>query len=305
MVTTNLTLCGLPLDNPIIPASGTFGYGYEFAELYDINCLGTFSFKGTTRAPRTGNAQPRIAEYAGGLLNAVGLQNPGVDAVIAEELPRLQTVFHKPVMANISGFSLDEYVEVCQKLDACPQVGWLEVNISCPNVHGGGMSFGTDPRAAAAVTRAVKDAVKKPVIVKLSPNVTDITSIAKACEDAGADGLSLINTLMGMRIELRSRRPLLANRTGGMSGPGIFPLAVRMVWQVYEAVRIPIIGMGGVRTAEDVLELMLAGATAVQVGAANLVSPFACRDLVRQLPQVMEQYNIQNLNDIIGGAHHG
>ena len=305
MVTTNLTLCGLPLDNPIIPASGTFGYGYEFAELYDINCLGTFSFKGTTRAPRTGNAQPRIAEYAGGLLNAVGLQNPGVDAVIAEELPRLQTVFHKPVMANISGFSLNEYVEVCQKLDACPQVGWLEVNISCPNVHGGGMSFGTDPRAAAAVTRAVKDAVKKPVIVKLSPNVTDITSIAKACEDAGADGLSLINTLMGMRIDLRSRRPLLANRTGGMSGPGIFPLAVRMVWQVYEAVRIPIIGMGGVRTAEDVLELMLAGATAVQVGAANLVSPFACRDLVRQLPQVMEQYNIQNLNDIIGGAHHG
>ena len=305
MVNTNLTLCGLPLDNPIIPASGTFGYGYEFAELYDINCLGTFSFKGTTRAPRTGNAQPRIAEYAGGLLNAVGLQNPGVDAVIAEELPRLQTVFHKPVMANISGFSLDEYVEVCQKLDACPQVGWLEVNISCPNVHGGGMSFGTDPRAAATVTHAVKDAVKKPVIVKLSPNVTDITSIAKACEDAGADGLSLINTLMGMRIDLRSRRPLLANRTGGMSGPGIFPLAVRMVWQVYEAVRIPIIGMGGVRTAEDVLELMLAGATAVQVGAANLVSPFACRDLVRQLPQVMEQYNIQNLNDIIGGAHHG
>ena len=305
MVTTKLTLCGLPLDNPIIPASGTFGYGYEFAELYDINCLGTFSFKGTTRAPRTGNAQPRIAEYAGGLLNAVGLQNPGVDAVIAEELPRLQTVFHKPVMANISGFSLDEYVEVCQKLDACPQVGWLEVNISCPNVHGGGMSFGTDPRAAAAVTRAVKDAVKKPVIVKLSPNVTDITSIAKACEDAGADGLSLINTLMGMRIDLRSRRPLLANRTGGMSGPGIFPLAVRMVWQVYEAVRIPIIGMGGVRTAEDVLELMLAGATAVQVGAANLVNPFACRDLVNDLPRVMEQYRIQNLNDIIGGAHHG
>ena len=305
MVDTSVELCGLRLDNPVVPASGTFGYGNEFREFYDINVLGSFSFKGTTRAPRTGNAQPRIAEYAGGLLNAVGLQNPGVDAVIAEELPRLQTVFHKPVMANISGFSLDEYVEVCQKLDACPQVGWLEVNISCPNVHGGGMSFGTDPKAAAAVTRAVKDAVKKPVIVKLSPNVTDIASIAKACEDAGADGLSLINTLMGMRIDLRSRRPLLANRTGGMSGPGIFPLAVRMVWQVYEAVRIPIIGMGGVRTAEDVLELMLAGATAVQVGAANLVSPFACRDLVRQLPQVMEQYNIQNLNDIIGGAHHG
>ncbi len=305
MVNTNLTLCGLPLDNPIIPASGTFGYGYEFAELYDINCLGTFSFKGTTREPRTGNAQPRIAEYAGGLLNAVGLQNPGVDAVIDTELPKLAAVFHKPVMANISGFSLDEYVEVCQKLDACPQVGWLEVNISCPNVHGGGMSFGTDPKAAAAVTRAVKDAVKKPVIVKLSPNVTDITSIAKACEDAGADGLSLINTLMGMRIDLRGKRPLLANRTGGMSGPGIFPLAVRMVWQVYEAVRIPIIGMGGVRTAEDVLELMLAGATAVQVGAANLVNPFACRDLVNDLPRVMEQYRIQNLNDIIGGAHHG
>ena len=305
MVNTAVTLCGIGLDNPVIPASGTFGYGYEFAELYDINCLGTFSFKGTTREARLGNPQPRIAEAPSGMLNAVGLQNPGVDAVIARELPRLQKVFHKPVMANVSGFSVDEYVEVCRKLDACEQVGWLEVNISCPNVHGGGMSFGTDPRAAAAVTRAVKDAVKKPVIVKLSPNVTDITSIAKACEDAGADGLSLINTLMGMRIDLRSRRPLLANRTGGMSGPGIFPLAVRMVWQVYEAVRIPIIGMGGVRTAEDVLELMLAGATAVQVGAANLVSPFACRDLVRQLPQVMEQYNIQNLNDIIGGAHHG
>lgn len=305
MVKTNVTLCSLPLDNPIIPASGTFGYGYEFAELYDINCLGTFSFKGTTRKPRLGNPQPRIAEMQSGMLNAVGLQNPGVDAVIAEELPKLARVFHKPVMANVSGFSLDEYVEVCQKLDACPQVGWLEVNISCPNVHGGGMSFGTDPKAAASVTRAVKDAVKKPVIVKLSPNVTSIADIAKACEDAGADAVSLINTVLGMRIDLRSKKPLLANKTGGMSGPAIFPLAVRMVWQVYEAVRIPIIGMGGVRTAEDVLELMLAGATAVEVGAANLVDPFACRDLVNDLPRVMEQYHIQNLNDIIGGAHHG
>ena len=305
MVNTGVTLCGLPLDNPVIPASGTFGYGYEFAELYDINCLGTFSFKGTTASPRPGNAQPRIAEAPGGMLNAVGLQNPGVDAVIAHELPRLARVFHKPVMANVSGFSIDEYVSVCRKLDACEQVGWLEVNISCPNVHGGGMSFGTDPKAAAAVTAAVKAAVKKPVIVKLSPNVTSIADIARACEDAGADAISLINTLMGMRLDLRTRRPLLANGTGGMSGPAIFPLAVRMVWQVYEAVSIPIIGMGGVRTAEDVLELMLAGATAVEVGAANLVDPFACRDLVNDLPRVMEQYHIQNLNDIIGGAHHG
>ena len=267
MVKTNVTLCSLPLDNPIIPASGTFGYGYEFAELYDINCLGTFSFKGTTRDARLGNPQPRIAEMQSGMLNAVGLQNPGVDAVIAEELPKLARVFHKPVMANVSGFSLDEYVEVCQKLDACPQVGWLEVNISCPNVHGGGMSFGTDPKAAASVTRAVKDAVKKPVIVKLSPNVTSIADIARACEDAGADGISLINTVMGMRLDLKARKPLLANSTGGMSGPALFPLAVRMVWQVYEAVRIPIVGLGGVMSAEDVIELMLAGATAVEVGA--------------------------------------
>ena len=287
MVTTSVTLCGRELENPIIPASGTFGYGYEFAELYDINCLGTFSFKGTTLHPRTGNAQPRIAEAPGGMLNAVGLQNPGVDAVIAEELPKLQRVFQKPVMANVSGFSIEEYVEVCRRLD------------------GGGMSFGTDPKAAAAVTRAVKDAVQKPVIVKLSPNVTSIADIAKACEDAGADAVSLINTVLGMRIDLRGKKPLLANKTGGMSGPAIFPLVVRMVWQVYEAVRIPIIGMGGVRTAEDVLELMLAGATAVEVGAANLVDPFACRDLVNDLPRVMEQYHIQNLNDIIGGAHHG
>ncbi len=305
MVKTALTLCGLPLDNPVIPASGTFGYGYEFAELYDINCLGTFSFKGTTREPRLGNPQPRIAEAKSGLLNAVGLQNPGVDAVIAEELPRLARVFRKPVMANVSGFSVEEYVEVCRRLDACPQVGWLEVNISCPNVHGGGMSFGTDPRAAAAVTRAVKDAVKKPVLVKLSPNVTSIADIARACEDAGADGVSLINTLMGMRLDLRTRRPVLANRTGGLSGPAIFPLAVRMVWEVYEAVKIPIVGMGGVTSPADVLELMLAGATAVEVGAANLVDPYACRDLVRDLPQEMERYGIHDLNEIIGGAHHG
>ena len=305
MVETGVTLCGLRLENPIIPASGTFGYGYEFAELYDINCLGTFSFKGTTHDMRLGNAQPRIAEMASGMLNAVGLQNPGVDAVIAQELPKLQHVFHKPVMANVSGFSVDEYVEVCRKLDACEQVGWLEVNISCPNVHGGGMSFGTDPKAAAAVTRAVKDAVRKPVIVKLSPNVTSIAEIAKACEDAGADAVSLINTLMGMRLDLKTKKPLLANQTGGMSGPAIFPLAVRMVWQVYEAISIPIVGMGGVSCAEDVLELMLAGATAVEVGAANLVNPYACRDIVRDLPQVMEKYSIEKLSDIIGGAHHG
>ena len=305
MAATAVTLCGIEIENPIIPASGTFGYGQEFAQLYDINMLGTFSFKGTTRAPRFGNPTPRIAEYAGGMLNAVGLQNPGVDAVIAHELPELKKVFHKPVMANVSGFSVEEYAEVCAMLDAQPQVGWLEVNISCPNVHGGGMSFGTDPKAAAAVTRAVKDAVQKPVIVKLSPNVTSIADIAKACEDAGADAVSLINTVLGMRIDLHAKRPLLANKTGGMSGPAIFPLAVRMVWQVYEAVRIPIIGMGGVTRAEDVLELMLAGATAVEVGTANLVNPYACRDIVRDLPQAMQNYNIQNLKDIIGGAHHG
>ena len=301
----NVNLCGIELDNPVIPASGTFGFGYEFAELYDINMLGTFSFKGTTREPRFGNPTPRIAEYAGGLLNAVGLQNPGVDAVIETELPKLKQVFHKPVMANVSGFSVAEYAEVCEKLDAQKQVGWLEVNISCPNVHGGGMSFGTDPKAAAAVTRAVKDAVKKPIIVKLSPNVTSIADIAKACEDAGADGISLINTVMGMRIDPRTKRPLLANGTGGMSGPAIFPLAVRMVWQVYEAVRIPVVGLGGVMSAEDVIELMLAGATAVEVGAANLVDPFACRRIVEDLPRVMQKYNINDLNDIIGGAHHG
>ena len=303
MVDTRVCLSGWTLDNPVIPASGTFGYGSEFAELYDINCLGPFSFKGTTREPRFGNPTPRIAECAGGMLNAVGLQNPGVDHVIAHELPEMKEFFHKPVMANVSGFSIDEYVEVCRKLDACDQVGWLEVNISCPNVHGGGMSFGTDPKMAAEVTRAVKEVTTKPVIMKLSPNVTDIAAIARACEEAGADALSLINTLMGMRIDLRRRKPLLANKTGGMSGSAIFPLAVRMVYQVYEAVKIPIVGLGGVSCAEDVIEMMLAGATAVQVGAANLTEPFACRDIVEQLPETMEKYRIEKLTDIIGGAH--
>ena len=303
MVDTRVNLCGIELSNPVIPASGTFGYGSEFAELYDVNCLGTFSFKGTTREARFGNPTPRIAECAGGMLNAVGLQNPGVDHVIAHELPEMKRFFHKPVMANISGFSIDEYVEVCRKLDACDQVGWLEVNISCPNVHGGGMSFGTDPKMAAEVTRAVKEVTTKPVIMKLSPNVTDIAAIARACEEAGADALSLINTLMGMRIDLRRRKPLLANKTGGMSGSAIFPLAVRMVYQVYEAVKIPIVGLGGLSCAEDVIEMMLAGATAVQVGAANLTEPFACRDIVEQLPETMEKYRIEKLTDIIGGAH--
>ncbi len=303
MADTRVTLCGIQLDNPVIPASGTFGFGREFSELYDLDCLGTFSFKGTTLEPRYGNPLPRIAEYAGGMLNAVGLQNPGVDKVIAKELPALSEVFHKPVMANVSGFSVEEYTEVCRRLDACPQIGWLEVNISCPNVHGGGMSFGTDPKAAAAVTKAVKAVTGKPVIVKLSPNVTDIASIAAACEDAGADGVSLINTLLGMRIDLRRRRPLLANGTGGMSGPGIFPLALRMVYQVYERVSIPIVGMGGVSSAEDVVEMMLAGAAAVEIGAANLTDPYAARDIIDDLPRVMETYRIDSLTSIIGGAH--
>ena len=303
MVNTKVSLCGIELDNPVIPASGTFGYGYEYAELYDINCLGTFSFKGTTAQPRFGNPTPRIAEFEGGMLNAVGLQNPGVDAVIGTELPRLAQCFHKPVMANVSGFSVDEYVEVCEKLDACEQVGWLEVNISCPNVHGGGMSFGTYPKAAAQVTAAVKKVTTKPVIIKLTPNVTSIADMAKACEDAGADGVSLINTVLGMRLDLRRRKPILANTTGGMSGPALMPLAVRMVWQVYNAVSIPIVGMGGVSSAEDVIELMLAGATAVEVGAANLVEPFASRDIVAGLPAAMEKYGIKDLNEIIGGAH--
>lgn len=305
MVDTRVTLSGITLDNPVIPASGTFGYGYEFAELYDINCLGSLSCKGTTRAPRFGNPTPRIAEASAGLLNAVGLQNPGVDQVIAQELPRLRQVFHKPMMANVSGFSIDEYAETCALLDREDQVGWLEVNISCPNVHGGGMAFGSDPQAAAAVTRAVKAVTKKPVYMKLSPNVTDIAAVARACQDAGADGVSLINTLLAMRIDLKRRKPLLANETGGLSGPALLPLAVRMVYQVYQAVDIPIIGMGGVSSAEDVLELMLAGATAVGVGAANLVDPFACRDIVAALPRTMEQYGIHSLREIIGGAHHG
>ena len=297
----SVDLCGIELDNPVIPASGTFGYGYEFAELYDINCLGTFSFKGTTRSPRFGNPSPRIAEANAGLLNAVGLQNPGVDAVIAEELPRLKAVFHKPVIANVSGFSIDEYAEVCEKLDGQEQVGWLEVNISCPNVHGGGMSFGTDPKAAAQVTKAVKAVTTKPVIVKLSPNVSDIAAIARACEDAGADAVSLINTLLALRIDLKSRKPVLANVTGGLSGPAVFPVALRMVWQAARAVSSPVIGLGGVSSAEDVLEMMLAGATAVQVGAANLVNPYACRDIIQALPAAMDKYGIHNLNEIIGG----
>ena len=301
-VNTKVTLCGIEMDNPIIPASGTFGFGYEFAELYDINCLGTFSFKGTTKDPRFGNPTPRIAECYAGMINAVGLQNPGVEKVISEELPRLAQCFHKPVMANVSGFAIEDYAYTCEKLDKEDQVGWLEVNVSCPNVHGGGMSFGTQPEAAAAVTRAVKAVTKKPVIIKLSPNVTDIVSIAKACEEAGADGISLINTLLGMRINLNTRKPVIANKMGGFSGPAIFPVAVRMVYQVAHAVSIPVVGMGGVSTAEDVIELMLAGATAVEVGAANLVNPFACRDMINDLPRVMEKYRISSLSEIIGQA---
>lgn len=305
MVNTAVTLSGITLDNPVIPASGTFGYGREFAALYDLGCLGSFSFKGTTRESRFGNPTPRIAEAPSGMLNAVGLQNPGVERVIAEELPQIRKIFHKPVMANVSGFSVEDYAYTCSLLDREAQVGWLEVNISCPNVHGGGMAFGSSPEAAAAVTRAVKAVTKKPVYMKLSPNVTDIAAIAKACEDAGADGVSLINTLLAMRIDLKTKKPTLANGTGGLSGPAVFPVAVRMVYQVYEAVKIPIIGMGGVSTAEDVIEMMLAGATAVEVGAANLVKPFACRDIVRDLPRAMERYGISSLTEIIGGAHNG
>ncbi len=301
----SVNLCGEELDNPVIPASGTFGYGYEFAELYDINCLGTFSFKGTTKEPRFGNPTPRIAECTAGMINAVGLQNPGVDKVINEELPKLKKCFNKKVMANVSGFSVDEYAYTCERLDSQEQVGWLEVNVSCPNVHGGGMSFGTDPRAAAEVTKAVKAVTKKPVIIKLSPNVTDIVSIAKACEDAGADGISLINTLLGMRIDLRTKKPVIANTMGGFSGSAIFPVALRMVYQVSSAVNIPVVGMGGVSSAEDVIEMMLAGATAVEIGAANLVDPFICKKIVEALPAATDKYNINELNDIIGGAHNG
>ena len=297
-----VTLCGIELDNPIIPASGTFGYGYEFAELYDINMLGTFSFKGTTKDPRFGNPTPRIAECYAGMINAVGLQNPGVEKVISEELPKMRQHFHKKVMANVSGFAVDDYAYTCQKLDACEEVGWLEVNVSCPNVHGGGMSFGTSPEAAAEVVRAVKKVTTKPVIVKLSPNVTDIVAIAKACEDAGADGISLINTMLGMRIDLRTKKPVIANKMGGFSGPAIFPVAVRMVYQVAHAVKIPVVGMGGVSSAEDVIEMMLAGATAVEVGAANLIDPFVCKNIIEELPATMKKYKIQSLSEIIGMA---
>ncbi len=303
MVDTKVLLSGIELSNPVIPASGTFGYGYEFADIYDINMLGTFSFKGTTKEARFGNPTPRIAECEAGMLNSVGLQNPGVDKVIEEELPKLKTCFSKKVMANVSGFSIEDYAYTCEKLDKEEQVGWLEVNVSCPNVHNGGMSFGTSEKAVSEVVKAVKSVTKKPVYMKLSPNVTDIVSIAKACEDAGADGISLINTLLGMRIDLKTKKTVLANKMGGFSGPSIFPVAVRMVYQVYEAVKIPIIGMGGVSTAEDVIEMMLAGATAVEVGAANLVEPSACKTIIEELPRAMQKYGIHALTDIIGGAH--
>ena len=302
MAEMKVTLCGIEMDNPIIPASGTFGYGYEFAELYDINMLGTFSFKGTTKDPRFGNPTPRIAECTAGMINAVGLQNPGVEKVLSEELPKMSRCFHKKVMANVSGFAVEDYAYTVEKLDACDQIGWFEVNVSCPNVHGGGMSFGTSPEAAAEVTRAVRKVTDKPLLIKLSPNVTDIVSIAKACEEAGADGISLINTMLGMRIDLNRKKPVIANVMGGFSGSAIFPVALRMVWQVSNAVKIPVVGMGGVTTAEDVIEMMLAGATAVQVGAANLVNPYACRDIIEDLPRVMEKYKIHSLSEIIGGA---
>ena len=302
MVDTKVDLCGITIDNPVIPASGTFGYGYEVAELYDINVLGTFSFKGTTREPRYGNPLPRIAECTAGIINSIGLQNPGVEKVVAEELPKLKNCFNKPVIANVSGFSVEDYVYSCGKLDREPQVGWLEVNVSCPNVHGGGMSLGTDANKVSEIVKAVKKVVKKPVIVKLTPNVTDIVAIAKACEDAGADGICLINTLTGMRIDLKTKRPVIANKIGGFSGPAVFPVAMRMVWQVTDAVRIPVVGCGGVSSAEDVIEMMLAGATAVEVGAANLVNPFACRDIIEDLPETMRKYGIERLRDVIGGA---
>lgn len=305
MVDTRVNLSGIELSNPIIPASGTFGFGYEFAQIYDINILGSFSFKGTTKEERFGNPTPRIAECPQGMINSVGLQNPGVDKVISEELPKLRKVFNKPVIANVSGFAIDEYIYCCEKLDKEEQVGIIEVNISCPNVHNGGMAFGTDAKSAAQVTKAVKAVTKKPVYIKLSPNVTDIVSIAKACEDSGADGISMINTMLGMRIDLKTKKPVIANKMGGFSGSAIFPVALRMVYQVYDAVKIPIIGMGGVTTAEDVIEMMLAGATGVQIGAANLVDPYVCRDIINELPQVMQKYKINSLKDIIGGAHNG
>ncbi len=303
MVNTKVDLCGIELDNPIIPASGTFGFGYEFAELYDINCLGSFSFKGTTLEPRFGNPTPRIAECTSGMINSVGLQNPGVHGVIEHELPELKKVFNKKVMANVGGFTIDEYVECCTLLDKEDQIGWFEINISCPNVHAGGVNFGTDAKNAADVISAVKKVVSKPVIAKLTPNVTDITEIAVACEEAGADAISLINTLLGMRIDLKTRKPVIANKMGGFSGPAIMPVALRAVYQVYDKVKVPVIGMGGISSAKDVIEMMLAGATAVEVGAANLVNPFACRDIINELPAAMEKYNITSLKEIIGGAH--
>lgn len=299
---TKVVLCGETLDNPIIPASGTFGYGKEFAELYDINVLGTFSFKGTTEQPRFGNPTPRIAECASGMINCVGLQNPGADEVIRTELPTLKKVFHKKVMANVCGFSVGEYVRVAEKFDKCPEVGWLEINVSCPNVHGGGMSFGTTVMGCEEVVSEVRRKVKKPIIVKLSPNVTDITEIARAAEASGADGVSLINTLVGMRLDIKKRKPLLSNVTGGVSGRCIFPVALAMVYRVHKAVSIPIIGMGGVSDAEDVIEMMLAGATAVEIGSENLINPYACRDIIEELPKVMEKYGIDDLSEIIGRA---
>ena len=305
MVNTKVNLCSVELDNPVIPASGTFGYGYEFAELYDINVLGSLSFKGTTLDERFGNPTPRIAETVSGMLNCVGLQNPGAEKVLTEELPKLKACFRKPIMANVSGFSADEYAETCRILDSEEQIGWFEINISCPNVKGGGLAFGTDPANAVAVVKKVKQVTKKPVIVKLSPNVTDITEIAKAVEFAGADGVSLINTLLGMKIDLKKKKPVLSNRMGGFSGPAVMPVAVRMVYQVYEAVKIPIVGLGGITTAADVIEMMLAGATAVEVGTANLIEPFACKNIIEKLPSVMQKYGIDSLSDIIGGAHNG
>lgn len=305
MVNLGVNLAGVALKNPIIPASGTFGYGREYAEAYDLNVLGSFSWKGTTGEARLGNPQPRIAEMASGMLNAVGLQNPGIDAVIAHEVPNIAKIFQGPVIANIGGFTLDEYAENCRKLETVDQVAILEVNISCPNVHAGGKNFGCDPKAAAEVTKAVKAATTKPVFMKLTPNVTDIAEIARACEDAGADGVCLINTLLGMRIDLRTRRPIIANRTGGVSGPAVFPVALRMVWDVYEAVKIPIIGCGGVSSAEDAAEMMLAGATAVEVGAANLVDPYACKTIIEQLPDVCRKLGVDNISELTGGSHHG
>lgn len=303
MVDMKVTLSGLTLDNPVIPASGTFGYGAEFKDYYDIDILGSFSFKGTTRDARFGNPTPRIADCTAGMINAVGLQNPGIDHVIAHELPAMREYFHKPVIANISGFAIEEYVECCEKIDREEQVGLIEVNVSCPNVRHGGMSFGTTPESAAAVTKAVKAVTTKPVYMKLSPNVTDIVSIAKACEEAGADGISLINTMLGMRVDLKKRKPVIANVMGGYSGPAIFPVALRMVYQVSKAVQIPVIGMGGVSTVDDVIEMMMAGATAVQVGAANLKNPYVCKEIIEALPGRMEELGIDRLADIIGAAH--